>query len=105
LRAHELGHARINAMIYQDAEDAAHAAAEKALKRKWEADGADPDAAGKAATDKAVETICDQYLKATADKAFRIGEIYDDLTKHGTNAKQEVDSIREAMGKYAQETR
>jgi hypothetical protein len=105
LRAHELGHARINGMIYQDAETAARRAAENALHRKWEADGADPDAAGKAATDKAVNAICNRYLKATADKAFRIGEIYDDLTKHGTNAKQEDDAIREAMQKYAEEKR
>ena len=105
LRAHELGHARINGMIYQDAETAARSAAANALKRRWEADGADPDAAGKAATDKAVNAICNRYLKSTADKAFRIGEIYDDLTKHGTNAKQEDDAIREATQKYAEEKR
>jgi hypothetical protein len=105
LRVHELGHARINALIYQDAEAAAQVAAERALKRNWAAAGADPDAAGKAATDKAVNAICDQYLKATANKAYRIGEIYDDLTKHGTNAKQEDDAIREALQKYSEEKR
>ena len=68
-------------------------------------DGADEDSAGKAATDAAVEWICNQYLHETADKAYRIGEIYDDLTKHGTNAKQEDDAIREATEKQLEEKR
>ena len=95
---------RINALIYQDAEQAARDAAEDALDRQWEGDAADPDVAGKIATDAAVEAISHQYLHATADKAFRIGEIYDDLTKHGTNAKQEDDAIREAREQYSKET-
>jgi hypothetical protein len=105
LKSHELGHARINAMIYEDAERAARVAAQDAMTREWSGNGADPDTAGKAATDAAVDAICHEYLHMTADKAFRIGEIYDDLTKHGTNAKQEDDAIREATQKWESERR
>jgi hypothetical protein len=103
LRAHEMGHARINGLTYQDAEDAARDAAQDALEKQWEGDGDTPDAAGKTATDAAVSAISKQYLHATADKAFRIGEIYDDLTRHGTNAKREDDAIREATEQYLKE--
>jgi len=104
LRQHELGHARINGLIYgADADEAARKAEQVAMKREWEGAGADPDAAGKAATDAAVNWIAGEYLKVTADKAFRIGEIYDDLTRHGTNAKQVDDAIREAIQKQSQE--
>ena len=82
LEAHEIGHARINGIIYQQAEDAARQAAEHAMNQQWPGDGATPDAADKAATDSAVDAICHEYLHATADRAFRVGEIYDDLTAH-----------------------
>lgn len=103
LKAHELGHARINGLIYANAERAAKEAAQAALDHTWEGIGADPDAAGKAATDRAVDSICHQYLHATADKAFRIGEIYDDLTRHGTTSQREDDAIKEAREKQAEE--
>ena len=103
LRAHEMGHARINGMIYEKAREAATEAAQHAMNRTWEGEGTDLDAAGKAATDSAVNEICRDYLKSTADRAFRIGEIYDDLTKHGTNATTIDDAIREAVQKEAEE--
>src|SRR4051812_25051779 len=105
LRSHELGHARINGMIYEEAEKAARAAGEAGFARTWTGTGANEDSASKSATDAAVDSICKQYLKETADKAFRIGEIYDDLTQHGTNAKQEDDALREAIQKQLREQR
>jgi len=103
LRAHEQGHARINGIIYEDAERAAYDAAAAAMGRTWEADGADVDSAGKAATDQAVDWICRDYLKHTADKAFRIGEIYDEITQHGTNSKSISEAIAEAIGRQSEE--
>jgi len=106
LRAHELGHAKINAMIYEaDADDSAREAAREGLMKRWEGAGKSIDAAGKAATDVAVDWIAQEYLHHTADKAFRIGEIYDDLTRHGTNYKQVDDAIREATEKQSQESK
>jgi hypothetical protein len=104
LRAHEMGHAKINGIIYrEDADDAANRFAREAMHRTWEGEGASVDAAGKTATDAAVNWIADQYLKATANKAFRIGEIYDDLTKHGTNNKLVSDAIFDAIEKQREE--
>jgi hypothetical protein len=97
LRAHELGHAQINGIIYEKAEDAARRAAEQAMNHPWPGDGATPDAADKAATDAAVEAICHDYLHATADRAFRIGEIYDDLTAHGSNQRDVSEAIESAI--------
>jgi hypothetical protein len=105
LRAHEQGHARINGIIYEDAESAAYEAARAGMNRVWEADGTDVDSAGKAATDKAVDWICREYLKHTADKAFRIGEIFDDITQHGANPKPISEAIQEAIQKQSQERR
>ena len=97
-----MGHAKINGIIYrEDADDAARRFANEALHRTWEGEGATVDSAGKAATDAAVDWIADQYLKATANKAFQIGEIYDDLTEHGTNNVLVNDAIREAILKEA----
>ena len=47
--------------------------------------------------------LCNQYLQETADKAYRIGEIYDDLTKHGLNARGENEAIRQATTRQAAE--
>jgi hypothetical protein len=105
LRAHEMGHAKINGILYEHAREAAQEAAQRAMDRTWEGEGTDADAAGKAATDAAVNAICRDYLKLTADRAFRIGEIYDDLSKHGTNARTVDDAIRQAIQKEAEEKR
>ena len=83
LKAHEDGHRRINERVYQNAEDAARNAAREVMAKRWEGAGYGEDAAGKAATDKAVKELCDEYLTATAEKALGIGKIYDELTNHG----------------------
>src|SRR5262249_37525658 len=57
LRAHEMGHARINGMFYEQARDAATEAAQRALDRTWEGEGVDEEAAGKAASAAAVNAI------------------------------------------------
>jgi hypothetical protein len=107
LKNHELGHARINEITFsEDAATAAKRAAEEVRGKTWKGSGNSLDSAGKNATDAAVNALCDSYLKATADKAFRIGEIYDDLTDHGTRASpNEDDAIKQAVEKQARETK
>jgi hypothetical protein len=105
LRAHEMGHARINGIVYERAEEAARDAAQRGVQRLWHGEGPDIDAAGKAASDAAYQWICHEYLKRTDQKAFRTGEIYDELTEHGTNAKNVTEAIKEALAKQEQEAR
>jgi hypothetical protein len=99
LRAHEDGHRRINERVYDVAVDAARGAARNVMSQTWAGDGIDEDASGKDATDKAVKALCDQYLQRTANRALRIGQIYDELTNHGRRMRpsegQAIDSAFE----------
>jgi hypothetical protein len=94
LRAHEEGHREMNERVYQQGRGVARTAAEDILSHDWEADGPDPDAAGKAATDLAVQHLCNLYLDATANRASRLGDIYDHLTNHGRNQLYVANAIR-----------
>ncbi len=84
LRSHEEGHWKIDQRVYERAESAARSAAASALDRTWPGAGDTADAAGKAATDAAVKAIGDAYLKATAGRASRVDDLYDEVTGHGT---------------------
>jgi len=106
IRAHEEGHRVINERVYEDAEQVARAAALDVLTQTWRGTGDDAGAAGKAATDEAVKKLCDAYLAGTADKAHRVGQIYDELTDHGRNTRlAEAEAIRQAFARYANEPR
>jgi hypothetical protein len=106
IRAHEEGHRVINERVYEDAERVARAAALDVLTQTWRGTGDDAGAAGKAATDEAVKKLCDRYLAGTADKAHRVGQIYDELTDHGRNTRlTEADAIRQAFARYVNEPR
>lgn len=107
IRAHEEGHRIINERVYDDdAERVARAAALAVLTQTWRGTGDDASAAGKAATDEAVKKLCDAYLAGTADKAHRVGQIYDELTDHGRNTRvTEAEAIRQAFARYANEPR
>jgi hypothetical protein len=94
LRAHEEGHREMNERIYREADAVARTATADILSHTWEADGADPDAAAKAASDAAVQHACRVYLDATADRASRLGDIYDRLTDHGRNQLYVANAIR-----------
>lgn len=100
LRRHEEGHRTINERVYERAEIAAREVAEMMMQRPWEGTGVDERAAGKAATDAAVQAIGNEYLKRVSDRAFAIGEVYDEITKHGTNAWKEDKAIEEAFKRY-----
>jgi hypothetical protein len=99
LKAHEEGHRKINERVYaESAEAAARAAAREVMSKTWDGSGADEDAAGKDATDEAVKELCDQYLNATAEKALRIGRVYDELTDHGKRVRPtEDEAIQKAF--------
>jgi hypothetical protein len=104
IRAHEEGHRIINERAYEDAKSAARAAAMEVLTQSWTGSGDTPDAAGKDATDKAVQALCDGYLSRTATVASRVGDIYDQLTRHGTNTRlKESDAVEQAFVKYKQD--
>jgi len=104
IRAHEEGHRIVNERAYEDAKSAARAAAMEVLTQTWTGTGETPDAAGKDATDKAVKSLCDGYLSRTAAVASRVGDIYDELTRHGTNLRlKESDAVEQAFAKYKQE--
>jgi hypothetical protein len=94
LRAHEEGHREMNERIYKEGEAAAHSAGLEIMSHNWEADGPDPDSAGKAATDMAVQQMCKAYLAKTADRASRLGDIYDRFTDHGRNQLYVANAIR-----------
>ncbi len=106
IRAHEEGHRVINERVYEGAERVARAAALDVLTQTWRGTGDDASAAGKAATDEAVKKLCETYLAGTADKAHRVGQIYDGLTDHGRNTRlTEADAIRQAFARQANEPR
>jgi hypothetical protein len=106
IRSHEEGHRIINERVYEDAESVARAASLEVLTQSWRGSGDSSDSAAKAATDQAVQHLCDKYLSGTAGKAARIGEIYDELTNHGRNTRlSEADAIRQAFAKYEAEQR
>lgn len=106
IRAHEEGHRIINERVYETADKEARAAAMDVITRPWIGVGATPDAAGKDATDKAVKALCDAYLARTAGVASRVGDIYDELTKHGRHTRlKESDAIEQAFDRWRAEQR
>jgi len=106
IRAHEEGHRIINERVYETAAAEARAAAMEVITRSWTGVGATPDAAGKDATDKAVKALGDAYLARTAGVASRVGDIYDELTKHGRHTRlKESDAIEQAFDRWRTEQR
>ncbi len=94
LRAHEEGHREMNERIYQDAYFLARKIGTEVLSRTWEGDGTTPDAAGDAASNVAFNYFNTIYLTATANRAGKLGVIYDRLTDHGRNNLYVANAIR-----------
>jgi hypothetical protein len=104
LKAHEEGHRRIAEQIYRErAEKVAREVATKADGRKYQGEGSTPTAATKAAVQSAINPVASGYLKLTADMSARVGDIYDDLTAHGTNKTPEDEAIKKAFEQYEKE--
>lgn len=83
LRAHEEGHREINERVYESAEAVARAEAQRVLGQTWEGEGESADAAAQAALQQALRSFCRAYHAQIADRAYRVGSIYDELTDHG----------------------
>ena len=84
LRSHEEGHREINERVYDETgESIARALAEQVMDKTWTGEGADEDAAGKAATDAAVRELGDGYIADVDGRASRIGDVFDEITQHG----------------------
>lgn len=106
LESHEEGHRRIAERVYEHAEQTARAIAKPVDGTRVTGEGADCDAAEKQATDSAAERFCKEYLRRTATAAGRVGDLYDDLTAHGTRAEPtEDEAIRQAFEKVENEPR
>lgn len=102
LTAHEEGHRRIAEQVYADATRIARLVAASIDGKTVTGRGADCNAADKNATDSSAHRFCDEYLKRTFDVARQVGEIYDDLTAHGTRAEPgEDEAIRQAFKRVA----
>lgn len=101
LSDHEEGHRKIAERIYQDADRAAREAAQILDGKTMSAEGEDCQTAEKQATQSAANGFCRQYLEQTGKRAAHIGDIYDELTAHGTRAEPaEDEAIRQAFAKH-----
>ncbi|MBV8780835.1 MAG: hypothetical protein JO353_05495 [Phycisphaerae bacterium] len=94
LRAHEEGHRVMNERVYEEGESIAQQAAGKLLDGEWPGEGKDVDAAGKAATNRAIAKFSDVYLQHTSRRASALGDIYDKLTNHGRNSLIVANAIK-----------
>ena len=100
LSAHEEGHRQILERVYGDAESIARRLSEGLDGRSIVGSGADLSAAERQAIRSAVDRFCHDYLARTAARASRVGDIYDDLTAHGTRAEPaEAEAIRQAFAR------
>jgi len=105
LADHEEGHRRMAEQIYrQSAEAAARAAAGKLDGRQIRGSGPDCDAAATAALNDASTWLCQEYLNQVGGMASRLGDIYDEITAHGTKiSPAEDEAITESFDRYAKE--
>jgi len=104
LKAHEEGHREIAERIYSErADNAARAAAARSDGKQFTARGNTCDEAANAAIGQADTLLCQTYLKGTGGIAGRIGDLYDDLTRHGTNKLPEDQAIRQSFERYEKE--
>lgn len=105
LIAHEEGHRQIAESIYKDRADAAAKSAAARLDgRELSGSGRDCDEATRAALNDADTRLCQDYLDQTGGPAGRVGDLYDQITSHGTKYwPAEDEAIRQAFERYAKE--
>ena len=100
LAAHEEGHRLIAEEIYLDAEKIARWIAAPTDGKTLAGVGDDCPAAEKAAVQSAIDSICQNYLDRTGKRTSAVGDIYDEMTAHGTRQDPgEQEAIREAFAK------
>lgn len=106
LAAHEEGHRQIDERIYADADKAAREIGTALDGEVLEGEGADCAAAESSATRSAADRLCRDYLRRVAGRAGRVGEIYDQITAHGTRAKPaEREAIQQAFAREAEQNK
>ena len=108
LIAHEEGHRRIAEQIYKErADNAAKAAAAKVDDKEFRAPADSFEQADKALEAKltaAQNHLCDAYLAQTGGVAGRVGDLYDQITNHGTKRQPAEDqAIDQAFERYNKE--
>jgi hypothetical protein len=108
LIAHEEGHRRIAEQIYKErADDAARAAAAKVSDHEFHGSGGNfdqSDHALESALRDAQNNLCDAYLAQTGGVAGRVGDLYDQITNHGTRYRPaEDEAIKEAFERNSKE--
>ncbi|HET6249757.1 MAG TPA: hypothetical protein VFE47_18855 [Tepidisphaeraceae bacterium] len=104
LKAHEEGHRRISEMVYQDrAIKEAKAAGAMADGKRFSGEGKDWKTAAANAVNPVLDKLGKAYLHNTADVENEINNIYDELTRHGSNDKPEDEAIKEAFARYEKE--
>jgi hypothetical protein len=105
LEAHEQGHRTINDAVYQQAAAVARQEAARVLGRSWTGTGATEDDAVKAAGRAALEDFCAAYHRQISDKAYRVGQLYDEITDHGRLPIKEATAIDRAFAAWEKEQR
>jgi len=105
LKAHEEGHRVMTEKVYNERSDKAAKAAGALIdghRLTAEADNCDEvDKAVEQTLGEANKTVYHAYLTRTADVSARAGEIYDDITRHGT--RMDIDEKTAAAQAFARE--
>jgi hypothetical protein len=96
---HEDGHKDLAEHYYKDAERIARAEAEKLIGQTVSATGSNFDEAGENALKRAAEEVGQRYLGQTDVPCGKAQEIYDQITRHGTNAVTEAQAIAQSIAK------
>lgn len=101
LKAHEEGHRKLDELMYKKlAEPAARAAGEEMDGHQFTGQGA---TAAKADAD-AVRSMFQQagrdYLAQASAPNDKVNEIYDQITRHGSNDVPEADAIKQALEQF-----
>ena len=104
LRAHEEGHRIINERVYESAGEIAEEIAARIVAQTWTAVGQTPEIASSNALRAALQAFCREYHARVADRAYRIGVIYDELTRHGRRQRPtEAEAIDLAFTREARD--
>lgn len=101
LKAHEEGHRRIAEQVFQQRSVLAARAVCKALDgHRFSGEGANVQAAAQAAISVTLRAAGEDYLKQVAQVSSDVNNIYDEITKHGTDPIAEDEAIKQAFDKY-----
>jgi hypothetical protein len=104
LRTHEEGHRIINERIYESAGEIAEEIARRIVEQPWTATGETVELASSNALRSALRAFCKEYHERVADRAYRIGVIYDELTRHGRRMRPtEAEAIDMAFERESRE--